>query len=204
MKLTVFLITFLLISFGLLGQTEKGNFLIGGTASIGNSNENSSYNFATTISTQTTKTFSVSVTPNISYFVIDRLAAGVITGYSYLSEKSVQVPKPVKGHTLSVGPQVRYYFPFNNFAVFPQLSYAWGWSITDSDPYSGSTEKEKMNIQTFFGGIGLAYFVRKNIGIEAIAGYKRITTSYTNDIETKDTNSQIALNFGIQFYLDRK
>ncbi|MGC4023072.1 MAG: outer membrane beta-barrel protein [Cyclobacteriaceae bacterium] len=128
--------------------------------------------------------------------------------YSYSSEKETQSSSTYtdKGHTISVGPQVRYYFPLNNnIAVFPQVSYSYGWSrSTFNDPVAIATMKSSYDVQTFFGGVGLAYFVRKNIGIEAIAGYKQINANLSQSTEQSQNYIVISFNFGIQFYLDRK
>ncbi|MGC4023070.1 MAG: hypothetical protein QM734_14560 [Cyclobacteriaceae bacterium] len=90
-------------------------------------------------------------------------------------------------------------------AVFPQVSYSYGWSRYNiTEPVPSGTFKNSYDTQTFFGGVGLAYFIRKNIGIEAIAGYKQINNDFSQSVEKSQNTSLIALNFGIQFYLDRK
>ncbi|MGC4023073.1 MAG: hypothetical protein QM734_14575 [Cyclobacteriaceae bacterium] len=72
MKPIFFVIVFLFASIVSFAQTEKGNFLIGGTVGLGNSNMDVNYNG--TLSSYKTKTFSLSLSPNVSYFIIDHLA----------------------------------------------------------------------------------------------------------------------------------
>src|SRR3954462_4606306 len=97
----------LLISFAsiALAQTEKGNFLVGGTLTANRSSQSVSFTDITAAS--------FGLSPSISYFVVDRLAAGIIANYSYSTSKSVTSGSTSNSQLLSdgFGPTVRYYFP---------------------------------------------------------------------------------------------
>src|ERR1700710_1032719 len=99
----IFLVICLCIAGQLFAQTEKGNFLVGGTAGF------------QTNSTNTTIAFS----PNVGYFVKNNLAVGASSTLSSVKEDFL------KTTTFNIGPFARYYVGHSNFKPFGlvQLAY---------------------------------------------------------------------------------
>ena len=195
------------------GQTSKGSFLLGGSMGF-SSNTNTTY--ATNSASSEDKSFSITAQPSISYFIIDRLAVGLITPYSYSRTKyepvqDLDVKLTIK--TYSVGPTLRYYFPLGNqWAIFPEVSYSYGW-IWGSTPYFSafvptptvtyvkSTEKTRI----FLGGVGLVYFLNQSIGVEGRAYYQNQRSTYDGDLGIRSSDEPyFNFSLGVQIYFARK
>lgn len=174
-------------------QTEKGNFLVGGSLSFTNS-KNGDLTFN-----------SLSLNPTISYFFIENLAVGVITPYTYSNNSFGGIT--TNSNSYSIGPTVRYYFPLNeHWAIFPEVDYSAGWQKSHDNTASTSST----NIHLFRGGAGATYFINKNVGIEGFLYYQDSRTDYTyynsampsnNFTSTKVTS--INFRIGLQIYLAR-
>lgn len=151
-------IFFLATAFCLTGivskaQTEKGNYLIGGTiGSIGGTFQGggSEFNF--------------NLSPKAAWFVQDRLAIGGQVGLGLRSIKD-------GGTTVSysIGPLARYYFTKSEVGelvkkttFFAEANAGLGGRNVSSG--GGSTNGFEAGI-----GPGLAYFVTENVALEALA-----------------------------------
>lgn len=167
-------------------------------------------------STTKTKELSFTVSPDFSYFVIDRLAVGLVTPYTYARYKSGDLQSTYS--TYSIGPMVRYYFLLGRqWAIFPDVSYRYGW-IERNGPYlvpnnNGGWDvdfyKTSGNTKVFQSGVGLTYFLKPNIGIEAKAYYQSNNDSYRRDdltdpIVSRDNKSSLNFTVGVQMYFARK
>lgn len=188
-------------------QTEKGSFLLGG--SLGFSSGKTKYNYSSSSFNSESKSTSFSISPSISYFVIDQLAVGIITPFSYTKVKSDDLHSTSTSY--SIGPIVRYYFPLGDqWAVFPEVAYSYGWTWTNSPyfvPTTGEIEHLQVNGTTsnFQGGVGLVYFLNQSIGIEGKVYYLSRNDSdergeRTGTILTSTDQSYIHFNVGLQIY----
>jgi hypothetical protein len=191
-------------------QTAKGSFLLGG--SLGFSSNKDKYNYSSSTFNYESKSTSFSVRPSISYFVIDQLAVGVITPFSYTKIKSDDLQSTTT--TYSIGPIVRYYFPLGDqWAVFPEVAYSYGWSWSKSPyyiPTTGDIEELQVNGTTSIlqTGVGLVYFLNPSIGIEGKVYYQSWNDSYergerTGTILTSNDQSSINFSVGLQVYFAR-
>src|SRR3954467_6065096 len=108
MKHAIFLSLLICVASGANAQIEKGNFLIGGTASF-QAAKNDDFD---------SKSWSLS--PNVSYFLADRFALGILTPLS-TSRNSTAI-LTTSSVSYAIGPTLRYYFPISSkWAIFPQL-----------------------------------------------------------------------------------
>ncbi|SHH32076.1 hypothetical protein SAMN04488109_3688 [Chryseolinea serpens] len=191
------------------GQTEKGTVLLGGSLTFSHSDNTTTFaNGGTTFPTDS-KQVNIRLSPSISYFVIKRLAVGVITPYTYT--RITANDQHATGHTYAVGPIARYYFLLgNHWAIFPEASYTYGWMknpllLTDSN---NQTFKSNGNTHEFQGGIGGVYFLNKSIGLEGKFYYDASHSDYSarqvSFLENGSTDIT-SLNFsaGVQIYLGR-
>src|SRR5882672_3636170 len=83
-------------------QTNKGSFLVGFTLSA-KPPETNRYEFT--------------VSPDVSYFVVDRLAVGLVAPVNYIHEDRPDRAYVRRITTFAIGPVVRYYFSFGSWAI---------------------------------------------------------------------------------------
>lgn len=131
--------------FGAMAQTEKGNWLVGGTFNLN------------TVSNSTT----IGLNPTAGYFVADNFAVGatIMLEYDKFGEN--------KSTTFGAGPLARYYFgkPTN---VRP---FAHGELNFLSQKFKFPTGTNTENGINYFLGAGLALFLNENVALEGLAGY---------------------------------
>jgi outer membrane protein len=208
-KITVLLFSVAVFSFAhpVFAQLEKGNFLVGGSISL---------NSSTTGYTPpvggyypgATKTVGFSFSPSVSYMVLKNFSIGAIVPFQYA--KSSNDSQKSTSTNYSLGLAVRYYFPFKQWAIFPEISYAHGNFISNSPalvPSTGQIEQRKITGTTslFKTGVGITYFVNKNVGIEGVLYIQGSSRNYDEGIGYPGNYSSSALNFdiGMQIYLNR-
>lgn len=206
MKSKIILLSFILILVGIqysAAQLSKGTFLVGGTLSAN----------AKSTKAQSSEwiTRSINVSPNLSYFVANNLAVGLITPWDYTYEKLKSSGTVTTTSTYFVGPVVRYYFPFGSWAVFPTASFMHGWrTMKYGHPqYNDFSTKVKGSMNSFSGGVGITYFVAKNVGVEGVLSYRHdnaTSRDVANQLsrESTEKDSQINLSIGVQVYLSRR
>jgi len=110
-------------------QTEKGGFLLGGNGTIGYNSIEVFYVDQNIINDYKQTSIGVSLNPNISYFMLDNLAVGVVSGLNLTYAKNLYANYNHRFNrfsNVSLGPQIRYYFPIHRFAIFPQVQYLIG------------------------------------------------------------------------------
>ena len=143
-------------------------------------------------------TFSIS--PTVGYFIINNLMTGVTTSFSYGWNTTNSVPRNTM---ISIGPLLRYYFPFRKFAVFPEVAAVGTWQYNRSNAQDPNglpliyTDKYKRS--NYRAGAGVAWFVAPNIGIEGVAAYRQVNSTSLSTV----WQSQLYVTLAIQFYLSR-
>jgi outer membrane protein len=192
----------LLVAIHVHAQTSKGSFLIGGSMNLQRTSTNF-YDHPGFTLVPSTPSGAFTVSPTVGYFPINNLLIGVQPSYTY---NWVLNHPTFKTNSWSVGPLVRYYFHMSKFAVFPEVAMTFDRSrvITAYDVHSNNditAERIKMNGKTYRGGVGFAWFVSQQVGIETILALKH--TDVGKPSLTKNETS-VYLNFGIQFYLSKK
>jgi len=176
-------------------EFEKGTKLIGGTIT-------GSYNKNSFPASETKSTF-VNLSPNYGYFFTPKLAAGVglSLGLDWQNTEFNQSTESIKinGSSIGFNPFVRYYLINNFFAsAFFGVRYQ---SIKQENSGSGNTIEFNTDITTYTygGGVGYDYFINDYIAIEASIGY----TYADIDQSFSGSRSSLALNVGLQIFLDR-
>ncbi len=192
MKNCIFLLILICLALTTRAQTEKGNLLIGGGLSLSRSSQ--------TISSSDITSTSFGLTPSVSYFFADQLAAGVITSYSTSKSSSESPGGTIKSTNVSsgIGPTIRYYFPLGEKVwLFPEADYVWNWNHTTIESAGTATVDSRSNSQTFRIGPGVAYFIAKNVGVEGIVYYQHVNN------EASSSNTSINFRIGLQIYILR-
>jgi len=180
MKLLTLLFLFVSIATSGIAQINKGQFLIGGSVSFESiKNEGSNV-----VNYKTTDVF---ISPNIGYFIINNLAAGLRFDFRSYKEK---VPNDFTQTYTSISPFLRYYFlqPTKKLNVFIDVSYINYTSKFKSS--SGASYTEKTN--GYIISAGPSIFLTPQVAIEFTIGYKR-TTEKDHPINSTIINSGIGL-----------
>lgn len=173
----VLYIATLLIAVTSNAQIDKGNWMMGGSGAFGN--------FKTTSGGSSSTSTSITISPNIGYFFIDKLAIGTAGQYNYVFPKGGS--KTISSN--SVSPFIRYYFleKEKQINIFSEARY----------------EIMRMNhsnfkADTFLIKAGTVFFVNSSVGIEVALNY---STQKTNQ---NFENRAIYLNVGFQIHLEKE
>jgi hypothetical protein len=182
-----------------LAQLEKGTFMLGGSGGLSTYSDPG-------VPVNKPNGFSASLAPNILYFPVHRLAIGVNLPLSYTQYKFQSFDAFNRLTSFGFGPVVRYYFPFGRWAIFPEASYTFSrefrqYPISDPNTGSYSVFHYTSKAHTWQAGIGTAYFLTPNIGLEARLFYKKSLTHYENG---KSKLANFNLNIGFQIYLHKQ
>ncbi len=126
------------------GQTEKGDFLVGGSFGFRTNKNNSSF----------------SLLPNAGYFFADNFAAGANLTLDFSKNGTI------KTTDIGIGPFLRYYL--GKTVVRPFLTSSFGFI---SQSYKVNSTKTTTNGVDFLAGLGYAAFISNDVAIEGIAAY---------------------------------
>ncbi len=183
-KTTVLIIAIILFSLNGIAQITKGNWMVGGSTSY----TKSEYNQDNTPSIITI-TNSINLSPNVGYFIFDKLSIGTIYQYSSNNvkfEDSKQITK-----SSYIGPFVRYYIlkPDKVANIFLETSYNF------------STLKNNKTV--FNTKVGFVYFLNSAVGLELTLNYSIIKNRFKNDLFSNSTSKNLTLGLGFQIHLER-
>lgn len=182
MKKVVVLICSLFLEQTIHAQVDKATWLVGGTGSFSNENNEAGGG--------NLKITEVHLSPNIGYFFIDKLAAGLKLGYTHLK---VGDSDPSKFNYYSVGPLVRYYFLPSEKIVNPFVEGSYGYEFAKGN----NGFKSKTHTYTIMAGPEI--FFNTAVGLEIALGY---SLSKYRDIS--GSNKKFFASIGFQFHLERE
>jgi hypothetical protein len=130
---------------GLSAQTQKDDWMTGGTLRVNTARNSSQFEFS----------------PSIGYFLIDELAIG--------ARLSVQTEKlgSTKVNDFGFGPYARYFFGSNK--VMPFFEGNFEFSNRNYQTGGLSTKDQAFSV---FGGGGVSVFLNESVALEGILGYK--------------------------------
>lgn len=134
--------------------------------------------------------------PSIGWFVADGFAIGLTIDYE--STKQEDDRDEYKNSGFLIGPSVIYYFGDSNIKPFIQGEYMFG---NNKQEYNSDEEKIKMNGWGL--GAGVAFFLNKNISLDLGLGYTNISGEYEDEYIDEDIEQTIkgfSLNGGISVY----
>jgi len=209
-------------------QTKKGDRLIGvgiGSISYTNSDSKTSYSNTPTVYKSDGNSFSISLNPNIAWFVQDNLAIGggvSISFYQSKSKSSNTSSSSTSENTSTqpsfyIGPSARYYFGGSEKGMpFAQVNAQYGIyggkskSTTSGGSSSETTTKPKgdWNAGLTFG---YEHFVTPNVGLYASVGFNygkskttyeyRPSTGTGYDYTSEYSRFYIPVNVGLQVHI---
>lgn len=209
-------------------QTKKGDKLVGvsfGSISYTNSDSKTTYSNTPTVYNSDGSSFSISVNPNVAWFVQDNLAVGGGVSVSFYNSKSnssntgssTTSESKYNQPSIYIGPLARYYFggspkgmPFAQANFQIGISGGTSESKTSTGASSETTTKPKgdWNAGVTFG---YEHFVTPSIGIFGSMGFNygkskteyqyRPSTGSGYDYTSEYSRFYIPVNVGIQVHI---
>lgn len=228
MKKTILLAIFAIGISMTNAQTKKGDMLVGtsfGSMSFTSSKSSTTYSNTPTEYNSDGNSFSISLNPNIAWFIQDNLAVGGGVSLSFYNSKSdssntsstTTSTSKYNQPSFYIGPFARYYFGGSEKGMpFTQLSLQYGISGGKSDSSSSSgatsttTTKPKGDWNAGLN-FGYEHFISKYVGIFGMIGvnYGKSKTSYEYrpstgtgyDYTSEYNRWYVPVNFGIQVHI---
>lgn len=176
-----------IVFFTVHAQLDKGTWLAGGTGKF--YSYTSQYSSAT-YSNEASYT-QIDLSPNVGYFVVDKLAFGIRPTFSSIKGK---VTTAGGGSTnvqrYWIGPFGRYYFlkPDKQVNIVTDVAYQYG-------IFNAGGQKGKLN--TFSAMAGPVVYFNSSVGLEFLLGY----SSSLEDVEQANKESRKGFQIGIGFQI---
>ncbi|MDP1845103.1 MAG: hypothetical protein Q8K64_16945 [Sediminibacterium sp.] len=189
MKIILIFIFIFFFSITAKSQLDKGIWLVSGTGNF----LTSKYEYTSPTFSSKSDRLNIAISPNIGYFIIDKLAVGLRTSFS---KNKDQVTGVGGGYTnvnrFSIGPFTKYYFleKYKHYNLVADVSYQYG--LYSFKPTKG-------NSNTFNAAIGPVIYFNTSVGLEFLVGYysTKETIKQDGDITTKQSGFQIGIGFQI-------
>jgi Outer membrane protein beta-barrel domain len=186
MKKIYFSLIFLTMVLAGFSQTEKGSVLLGGTIDFTSTSTSQGgiydYHSSTTM---------FALNPMIGIFPVNNFA--VILSTDYVTGSFSENGNSSNGHTLLIGPLLRYYFPASQSVKF------FGGAGVEFGSGEGQTSTV-FQIQA-----GPAFFINRNLALEFNVNFQTATIKSQGDITPQpDTKqSQFGISVGFMVYLGK-
>ena len=199
LKTILTLTLFFLAAFTVYGQTEKGNFLIGGSSSLGLNFATAKTEFDGNSFEEDQKITNFTFQPDVGYFIIDNLAVGLSLPISINTSDFDDRKNTTTAILASVFS--RYYFTESNIKPFIQGQIGFGNSNTNFESRNGESES-KSNLFNFGAVGGVAIFLNNIISIDLGIVYSNSTSSPgDSDFDIKTKTNQFGFNAGFAIIL---
>lgn len=209
-------------------QVEKGTKLVGvglGSISYTNSDSRTTYSNTPTIYNSDGNSFSISINPNVAWFVADNLAVGAGVSVSFYSSKSnssntgstTTSESKSTQPSFYIGPLARYYFGGSSKGMpFAQVNFQYGiyGGKSESKTSTGASSETKTKPKGDWNAgatFGYEHFLNQNIGLFASVGfnYGKSKTSYEYrpstgtgyDYTSEYSRFYIPVNVGLQVHI---
>lgn len=185
----------LLYGFVANAQITKGNWMVGGNAGF------SATKYKSEASPNTNITI-IKVEPDIGYFLLDKLAAGLKLGYNNTRNKlngdmTYSVGKTI---TYNFGPFIRYYLltPDNPFNILIDGSYQHGINRGKGFSSGGDPDWTRYTTNTFSVNGGPVLYFNSSVGLEFLIGY-----SIEKYKDHNGNNGAFHIGIGFQIHLEK-
>lgn len=168
-------------------QITKRNWMVGGAISYASIQRNSEiYGIDQTA-------YELNVTPNIGYFVMDKLAVGLKFGINSEGGKGQGTQGFNKRTYFNVGPYARYYLlsPAKNLNILTECGYQYG--------YIKGNSSDVQNVNSFFIQAGPVMYFNSVVGLEFLLSY---TGSKSNGYSGIDNTIRVGI--GLQVHLQKE
>lgn len=163
-------------------QITKGNLMLGGVISYSSTNYKSeNYGIPHT-------SYNLQIKPNVGYFFIDKLAAGIKTSIDKIGDKG-----GTSYTDFNAGPFCRYYIlnSEKNVNIIAEGGYIYG--------FETGTASEKTSKNTFTLSAGSVVYFNTVVGLEFLISYSTYKFS-----GIKGSNNTIMFGLGLQVHLEKE
>ncbi|MFH1320800.1 MAG: hypothetical protein ABII90_09135 [Bacteroidota bacterium] len=194
MKIILTVLIILLINLSANGQTEKKAWMIGGNA-------NFALGFSETKDTVNGTNFWIDLSPKIGYFILNNFAfgMGIPLKYNMFHGKEIENQRKLYLFNVGLSPFIRYYFNLSNQKIFLHTDFSFSQTFKKSTNLPAHENADAYyDIYAGFG-IGLAYFIKKNIGLEGILYYEY----FNSENDYYYTIRKLNFGIGLQIYLTK-
>lgn len=174
----LFFFSILLVSLSLSAQINKGNWLVGGSATF-------AYSESKPNDISDSRSFNINLSPRVGYFFWDKLAFGIRANLT--RSRTERETNTNRFNRYFTAPFARYYILESDKMLNPFIESSYGFDLYNFD-----------NSREFILKGGLAVFVNKNIAYEVSLNYIDTTFSSNNP---NSRSQAILLGLGIQIHL---
>ena len=195
------LLIFLILTASLYAQFEKKTFGINGNILFSTGQTHTKIVNTNMDVLETKREFTnFSLTPSVSYFVIDNFSLGLILTYNnslteYSMVGSLGDPSESTSRGIQLGPELRYYFKYYQIYPFILGSYQYGLNKNKFTPSPSNNDSERYSLHVYRLGVGLSIFITDDVAVESIF-------AYTNSIEKSKSLSDNSFTESVQFDQD--
>lgn len=191
-------------------QMTKGDWVISGNTGFGFNNITTTYKAAGE-SADGPKVNSISFTPSVGYFVIDKLAIGIDADLTSITTKYSEEDYTSKNTTssFSIMPTATYYF-VNSSKLVPYLGAGIGYaSVKDkySESYVGFSDSGETTTDGLSWKVkgGVTYMATQSLGINLGASYNQFSNKETVEGTEFTTNiKNFGVNVGLSYFIKAK
>lgn len=175
-------------------QFSKGSILTGGSFSADFTTDKNIYGSTTITYSSTT---SLSVLPNVGYFIIDNVVGGAGLQLNTSSTKFDASQNSTSFTSFAFQPFGRYYYK----RFYGQASVGFGSYRRESNaPGSRATDKGSLFNWSLAGGY--VFLLNEHVGLEPQIGYQSQSQS-PDGLDITLRNAGLFLRLGLQFYLKK-
>lgn len=187
-KLIIIILSVFILTTNIYGQITKDNWMMGGNASYSVTHYNSYENGG-----QKNIFYSLLITPDVAYFFMDKLSAGLKLGIDCLGSKGTGTSVYSKLTNYNFGPFLRYYFlpKENDINVLVEGTYQYGL-------HGAGPDKETSSKNTFDIAAGPVMYFNSSVGMELLLNY----SSY-KFVRYSGSNRAFTISLGLQAYLKK-
>jgi opacity protein-like surface antigen len=155
---------------------------------------------------QSTKSTTIGLNANASYFVIDNLSAGINLSFLTQTQKEEGGVEnnDYKTTIFMAGPELRYFIPASaKTKVWVGAGGSFGSAKSE---FNGNNDNDPTKLSRLGGGAGLAFFPNSNFSIDLGLGYSVFTskyeyTNFLNEVtKYEDTTGGITFDVGFSVY----
>lgn len=207
MRKIIFTLVFCFYSLFSFAQTEKKQFLIGGSLS-GTFDKH----IASPDNRYQNKVWNCGLYPKIGYFVAKNTVCGASFAASYQHIIQIRPGAPnttLKSYLNGIGVFGRYYLKRNNNALIFELSYSYDSNRDVYETLDNSNVNEITRIHfngqnnVYSGGLGYTRFLNEKVGLEIMARYRYRWDHAVpghNNFAAESWSNGVTLGVGLQFY----
>lgn len=199
----------LILSLNCFGQTQKNNWVVGTSSTLGFNSSQYDYNSDYGLETKN-KLSQFDVNVNGGYFVINNLAVGLEVSYrnsvntmdSYrfdITGNPISDKQKTKGNSISMMPFVSYYFA-NDSKFYPYLSGGLGFNSSKykyyNDPYYDTSKNDAF---TWKVKGGVSYFITSSVALDLGLSYDQVKHKKEENIQ--NSVNTFGANVGLKLFL---